>query len=362
MRIGFDRQIFTIQKYGGISRYFSDLYLGLLEQSGIEADLLFNRHQNAYLEWHGIGKVLHPLAAKCYIKAMTKGNFRVPLAKGKDIHHSTYYLGLPQKNDAHVRLVSTLYDMIPEQFPQFFKGNPHVNKVEWFKASDLIISISDSAAADLANLQPALANRIRRIHLYSVFTTESPQSKPVAIAQNDISYMLFVGSRGAYKNRKLLLRSFAASMPSRHGHKLVFAGGGAFRQDELADIDRLGITGDVQQMDVNDEELWYLYRHAKGVLVPSMAEGFSLPLVEGLTADVPVICSDIPVHREIAGEFATLINAQRHQDWTDILSSIGSLKNPSEKLGATKYNELCKYFSKERMVSEHIQSYGSILA
>jgi glycosyltransferase involved in cell wall biosynthesis len=361
MRIGFDRQTFTIQKYGGISRYFSDLYLGLLKQPGIEADLLFRRHQNAYLGEQGIGMRLHPFAAKCYMKAMVNYKLHIPISSSEDIHHSTYYLGLPQKTDGHTKLVSTLYDMTPELFPQFFKINPHFNKLEWFKASDLIISISDSAAADLTFFHPALANRIRRIHLYSGFDAESPQTKPKAIRQEDNPYMLFVGERRSYKNGTMLVRAFAASEPKRHGYKLVFAGGGAFSQEEHADIDRLGITSNVQQMEANDRELWFLYRHAKAVLVPSMAEGFSLPLVEGLIADVPVICSDIPVHREIAGDFAELINTLQYQDWAETLKTIPKQKRPSQRLGLKAYCDKCQYFSKERMVKQHVETYREIL-
>lgn len=362
MRIGFDRQTFTIQRYGGISRYFTDLYLGLVEQPEIETELLFNRHRNAYLGEHGIGDSLHPLAAKCYIKAMTKGNFGVPLAKTKDIHHSTYYLGRPQKIDGHARLVSTLYDMIPELFPKFWDRNPHANKLEWFRASDIIISISDSSASDLAYLRPELASRIRRIHLYSGFTTEMPQNKPRAIVKDDSPYVLFVGGREDYKNAAMLTRAFAASEPCRHEHQLLFAGGGALRNKELADIARLGITDYVQQLNVNDAELWYLYKNASAVIVPSMAEGFSLPLVEGLSADVPVVCSDIPVHREVAGRFATVVNPMQHSDWTDILSSISSVQCPSEMLGELSFREQCNYFSKERMVEEHIKAYSDLLA
>jgi glycosyltransferase involved in cell wall biosynthesis len=361
MRIGFDRQTFVIQRYGGISRYFSDLYLGLRQTPDIEAELLFRRHQNAYLAQQGIGANLHPMAAKCYIKGLTNGNFKLPLTKLHDIHHSTYYLGRPKKCTKNTKLVSTLYDMIPELLPSFFKGNPHVNKLDWFDASDLIISISDSAAADLVYFQPHLAGRIRRIHLYSGFSKETPQSKPASLAQSDNPYLLFVGSRGGYKNAAMLFRAFAASDPRHHGHKLIFGGGGGLSQEELAAISRLGITGYVQQIGINDVELWYLYQNAKAVLVPSMAEGFSLPLVEGLAADVPIVCSDIAVHREVAGGYATLVNPLHHQDWTDILSSIGTLKRPSESLGGALYSDQCNYFSKERMVAEHVTAYSDLL-
>ena len=361
MRIGFDRQTFTIQRYGGISRYFSDLYLGLRQTPGVEAELLFSRHLNAYLAEQGIGSNLHPMAAKCYIKGLAKGNFVLPLAKQHHIHHSTYYLGRPNKSTSSARLVSTLHDMIPELLPDFFKGNTHANKLDWFKASDLIISVSDSSAADLVYFQPHLAKRISRVHLYSGFSRESPQSKPASLDHSASPYLLFVGSRGAYKNAAMLLRAFAASEPSRHGHQLIFAGGGDLNQEEFAAICRLGLTAYVQQIAINDAELWYLYQNAVAILVPSLAEGFSLPLVEGLAADIPVVCSDIPVHREVAGSFATLVNPLQHQDWADIFSSLTKLVRPSNTLGDKIYRKQLGYFSKERMVVEHVAAYSELL-
>jgi glycosyltransferase involved in cell wall biosynthesis len=358
--IGFDRQIFTIQKYGGISRYFCDLYLGLSERQGINPELLFRHHQNEYLAEHGIGSKLNPLATKSYTHALKICSWRVPLSKYLDIYHSTYYLGIPKKISGKGKLVSTLYDMIPELLPKYFSVNPHANKLKWFEASDLIISISDSAANDLAYFQPSIADRIRRIHLYSGFSTESLQSRPKTLEIGNSPFVLFIGKRGGYKNSSLLLRAFAASEPGKHGYRLLFAGGGVFSPAEQADITRLKLTAYTRQLDVTDANLWYLYLRASAVLVPSIAEGFSLPLVEGLAADVPVICSDIPVHREVAGDFAQLVNPIHHQDWTDILGSIQMLKRPSVQLGADRYSKLCRYYSKKRMVNEHVEAYQAV--
>lgn len=362
MRIGFDRQTFTIQQFGGISRYFTDLYLGLLDAPDVSAELLFRHHRNAYLLEAGVGVEIHPLAAKLYVKTMLRGNFRIPMTKTEDIHHSTYYLGCPQKKNRSTKLVSTLHDMVPEQLPNFFRENPHANKLKWFEKSDLIISVSDSSASDLTYLRPDLESRVRRIHLYSSFTPESPQIKPKAMGENDSSYVLYIGSRGGYKNAAMLIRAFAASKPSLHSHQLVFAGGGALNKEELASIDQLRINGYVKQLSVNDAELWYLYMNSKAIMVPSLAEGFSLPLVEGLIADVPVVCSDIPVHREVANTFATLVNPMQHQDWQNIINSIDNLKKPSKILVEDSFKQLCRYYSKQRMVQEHVQAYADLLA
>jgi glycosyltransferase involved in cell wall biosynthesis len=362
MLIGFDRQAFAIQQYGGISRYFTDLYLGLNEHLGVEAQILFSKHQNEYLLEQGKGEKLSSFAAKAYVKFLEKSNLSIPISSRVDIHHSTFYLGRPRRGGRGGRLVSTLYDMIPELLPNYFKVNPHVNKLCWLRDSDLIISISEAAAHDLAYFRPELANRIRCIHLYSGFSNQSLQSKPSAFEPSHGAYMLFVGQRGGYKNASLLLRAFAASDPMRDGLRLLFAGGGPFSLVEQAELARLGLTGAVKQISVNDAELWYLYRHAAAVLIPSLAEGFSLPLVEGLAADIPVISSDIAVHREVAACFSSQINALNYQDWADIIASWSSLKKPSEILGADAYEQRLSYFSKMRMVEEHVTAYADLLA
>jgi glycosyltransferase involved in cell wall biosynthesis len=359
--IGFDRQIFAIQKFGGIGRYFVDLYLGLGERSDMEPRLMFKHHQNAYLLQQGIGSRIGTLQAKFYEKVMNKGQLRVPISGGVDIQHSTYYLGRPKMGKSRARLVSTLYDMIPELLPQYVKGNPHANKLDWLMASDLIISISDTSASDLAFFQPEIANRIQRIHLHSSFSSESLQNKPEAIQALQDPFFLFVGQRVGYKNTSLLLRAFASSEPKRHAHKLLFAGGGAFSRQEQEEIARLQLSRHVMQVSVSDAELWYLYRNASAVLVPTLAEGFSLPLVEGLAADVPVICSDIPVHREVAQDYAQLINPLQHDDWADVLRAAGKVRKPSLALGMQNFIERLSYFSRERMINEHVQAYKSLV-
>ena len=55
--------------------------------------------------------------------------------------------------------------------------------------------------------------------------------------------------------------------------------------------------------DISDPELDYLYRHVSALIFASRVEGFGLPLVEAMQRALPVIASDIPVFREIAGDY-----------------------------------------------------------
>ena len=51
--------------------------------------------------------------------------------------------------------------------------------------------------------------------------------------------------------------------------------------------------------DLGDDELAFCYQHAQMLLFASYAEGFGLPIIEGLHFGLPVMASDIPVHREV---------------------------------------------------------------
>ena len=62
-----------------------------------------------------------------------------------------------------------------------------------------------------------------------------------------------------------------------------------------------------------------LIAHAKALLMPSFAEGFGLPVIEALAVGTPVIASDLPAHREVAGDLAVYRDPADGPGWlTDI--------------------------------------------
>lgn len=89
----------------------------------------------------------------------------------------------------------------------------------------------------------------------------------------------------------------------------------AFRNIPQADLVVIGYAGQISRMRdipgnvrfagyVDEQEKAALIAEAHGLIMPSLAEGFGIPIIEALAANTPVLCSDIAVFREVAGELA----------------------------------------------------------
>ena len=363
MKVGYDRQIFEMQSYGGISRYFASLIDGIDKLSGkcsIRADLLFHWHCNVYLkEVRPSKKYIDSRVVKVTRKFWKRdwtASYRLYSQK-PSIVHATFYNGNPSIYRG-VPLVCTLYDMAPEVLPHFFRGiRPHANKMQWLEAADLIISISKSSADSLCEIHPQLEKKIVVSHLSASMGSDVDKS---AVPFNR-PFFLYVGARYGYKNFKMLLDAFKKSLELSREKDMVLCcvGGSSFKSDELELINRYRLTRHVKRISADDGLLSTLYRGARAVVVPSLFEGFSIPLVEALVCNTPVVCSDIGVHREVASDFATLIGASDIDMWANVMAESHSLNRPRDIVGSG-YRELCRHYSTERMAVDHINAYQTV--
>jgi len=107
-------------------------------------------------------------------------------------------------------------------------------------------------------------------------------------------YLLFIGADGPRKGLDFL-RKAHQSTPSLP--PLVFTGPGPSGVDG-----RTQRTGYLAEIDLRS-----VVAGAAAVVLPSRDEGFGLPVLEALACNVPVVCSDVPALREVAGNQATLV-------------------------------------------------------
>ena len=96
------------------------------------------------------------------------------------------------------------------------------------------------------------------------------------------------------------------------------------------------LKGHVAELgDCDDIDLARLISGARALLMPSFAEGFGLPVVEALQLGAPVIASDLPVFREIAGDIPTFLDPTDGSGWEQqIMAFVGDCPERERQLAA----------------------------
>jgi glycosyltransferase involved in cell wall biosynthesis len=133
-----------------------------------------------------------------------------------------------------------------------------------------------------------------------------PQSEVRAeLGAGDRPIVLSVSAKRPHKNLARLIGA-VASIPAAHRPVLVIPGYSTRHENELRDrAAELGIADDVRMLGwVPPEVLEGLYAAAACLVIPSLHEGFGLPVLEAMARGVPVACSDRGALREVAGDAA----------------------------------------------------------
>ncbi len=135
------------------------------------------------------------------------------------------------------------------------------------------------------------------------------------------SYLLSVGIYKPHKNWKFLFRRY--SEMADQDIKIVCAGVGNDR-GKLAQLAKRYRLGDRIRILENqsDEAMNALYRFAKGLVFPSLAEGFGLPVLEAMTHGTPVLISNRSPMKEIARNCAFVFNPDYPESFDSALKGL----------------------------------------
>lgn len=167
------------------------------------------------------------------------------------------------------------------------------------------------------------------------FTHEESDEEPedVALAGlNDRPFLLHVGSCIPRKRIDVLLDVFAQVL-TQHPELQLVQVGGTWTEAQRRQIDRLQVARSVHQVrGLNRKALASLYRRASVVLQPSEAEGFGLPVVEGLACGAVVVATDLPVLREVGGEAAVYCPLANVPAWRDTVCRLLSRSSTAPEL------------------------------
>ncbi len=179
----------------------------------------------------------------------------------------------------------------------------------------------------------------------------------------DTKVILNVGRLTSAKNQIDLLRAMPMVVQETPTCRLIIAGGGDQYQLLARAIDQLGLTEHVSLLG-NRDDIARLYRVADLFVLPSLYEGHPGAMVEAMIAGLPIVASDIPVHREVLmngalGELASL------DDIASLAQKIIILLNQKEhakNLAACARASALQRFDINKIAVLHDELYASLAA
>ena len=138
-----------------------------------------------------------------------------------------------------------------------------------------------------------------------------------------MAYFIVLGTIEPRKNHLLLLNLWtrlATTMATPP--RLLVIGARGWENEQAVDMLERSrrLRGLVEEHNrLSDTAIGSLLSQARALLLPSFAEGFGLPLAEAFASGVPVICSDIPVFREVGGEVPDYLDPLDLFAWRDAI-------------------------------------------
>lgn len=222
-------------------------------------------------------------------------------------------------------IVFVVYDLIPIQYPQFCDEYLIQSFTQYYARSlalaDGFIAISEAVKQDFQQyaqlIQPNIVvNRMYDFfHLGADFRTTDHRGSIRSSLRDVLTTtgfrFLMVSTIEPRKNHAYVLDAFDVLWAQGITAQLIIVGRVGWKIDEL--MQRLQQHPQLNKQlflfhDLTDAELSYAYQHSTALIFSSFAEGFGLPIIEALQQGLPVIASDIAVHREIGKEHVMYVD------------------------------------------------------
>jgi len=231
------------------------------------------------------------------------------------------------------RTACLIHDLIPVEYPEFFKhGWEHRYRrlsSNVGRLFDAVITNSESTARSLRTCLGPDPNHLSQLALCTspLGVRAFRRAQRAAVRAPEGAYFVVVGTIEPRKNHLLLLNLWArlaSSVPEPP--RLLVIGARGWENEQVVDMLERSrrLRGYVEERSgLSDADVGALVHGARALLLPSFAEGFGLPLAEALATGVPVICSDIPVFRELGREVPEYLDPLDVHAWSEIILDYG---------------------------------------
>lgn len=335
-----DGIIYKIQRYGGITTYFNEIERGLTKYDF-----------NYYVLKYDLEKEKNPNTLNVRSRFLER---YLPIKGIPDnsLFHTSYYRFSSNKK---VKNIITLYDFTYEKYSKNPQKTIHIfQKKKALNKADLIFCISENTKNDLLYYYPSVKNKIIIVTHLAASASYKNLSIPFEFRNNNPK-VLFVGARSGYKNFFEVVKA----LEQKKEFFLQIIGGGLLSLEEKSFLNKHLFGRYEQLLNLDNDELNILYNHAFCLIYPSLYEGFGIPVLEAMSANCPVIASNISSIPEIAGNSAILLDKSEKEEIIQAINDLSISKNYEKVSNLGILNS--KNFSWDKTVEMTIAGYNSIM-
>ena len=357
----------------GVGQYVQELLEKLLEKA--PKDMFFSvmmhpslsmkhplvkfvsRQKNAEIMWFDIPAIGLKRDIKFFLK---RGKLKCDLFHCLYSNHPLFFKGAQ---------MVTIHDLKYVLHPEFMGSKGKLKSIylknlmrHAAKHCEKLITVSESTRNDLLKVFPHISRLEERTRVVYEAATVSMKENPEVYKrfQLDKPYFLYLGELRPHKNVGRVIQAFIqfkAQMVPQSEIRLIVAGKPhkSFEMPAAARRDDIIFTGYVK-----DDDAYTLYSNALAYCLPSLYEGFGLPILEAMKCGCPVITSDFSSTAEVAGNAGVLVDPLSVDAIAGAFDRIYS-DEPFRKKLVEKGYEREKEFSWAKAAEETLGIYKEIL-
>jgi len=280
----------------------------------------------------------------------------------------------PTYFDARIPTVCTIYDLQFKAYPEFFSAEDLAHRdrifVDACRRATVLAAISDysrGSAIAHGRIDPA---RIRTIPLrLARRSLQGSVDGDVVLHRLGLAkqrYLLYPANFWRHKNHEMLLTAFgmACRQAMPPDFKLVCTGAPGARQEWLMGAARAMNLADRVLFPgfLPDLELTALMASSRGMVFPSLYEGFGIPVIEAMASGIPVACSNVASLPEVAAGAAILFDPKIPTQLVQTMISLVLDDSLRERLIAAGRQRALDFVDSTRMASEYLELFHYALA
>jgi mannosyltransferase len=340
MKIIYDDIIYSLQRAGGISLYWSQLETCLKHDTCI---LYSNYGRNIF--YHSSGGMQIKKSGSLLLH-----RYRNITMKEKEqfIFHSSFYRYCKNKNAVNI---TTVHDFTSIYYGHTFKAA--VRKIQRDAAiyhSSGIICVSENTKKDFLKFFPDYRGYIKVIYHGYI----NSDYKNLNIPRKNA--VIFIGERAAYKNFDYAVK-LLQKLPKL---TLQIIGGDCLNKKEIALLNAYIPNRYEYYASLSNTELNMKYNEAYFLLYPSLYEGFGFPVIEAQAAGCPVVCCNVSSLPEVGGDGAIYISGENIEDDIEKISMLKNINFYDRLVEKSLINS--KRFTWEQCAKETYEFYQEVYA